>query len=473
MPLMDQNRDDGKDSPEPEVETETKRLIEEAMKKQAPLHDKEQSDEESATKIDVVFQRLQARMIGLLDSIEDSVRSVEPELGSKVTEVVEDINQELAAAGLGVFGTRAAKIVNDELKKSLSADQVLATVFNAIHDSRDSVEDIMTKAGKGATRNIGQSTGNLQARLVQMYATLNEMEKRLESSRAELRKWRGRSAELEERIRQKDEVFSVSSEELSQLRQKIDELNKVVSEKDNLISSLKGKISQAQSQIEQQKQLMSNMDSVDRVSAELDAKVLRFSETEGKLTETAERLSKRESEVETLRMQMGVAAEEKVRLEAQLREIAEELAEIKGLEHDYRSEAEELRTRLRELQTRWETLYRVAEEEAAWKAYFLVADKTQWFPLSHLSSALGVPTVLLKRNLQKFVDVGLVEIDGDKVRPRHLSDLVKDSEGMDAQMLEEAKTELDKTSKGPLDSEEGDPEYSGPQKGEDYEQEGR
>ena len=52
----------------------------------------------------------------------------------------------------------------------------------------------------------------------------------------------------------------------------------------------------------------------------------------------------------------------------------------------------------------------------------MIADKKfTWLPLSHLSQALGVPTVLLKRDLQKFVDVGLVEIEGDRVRPLSMS----------------------------------------------------
>lgn len=279
--------------------------------------------------------------------------------------------------------------------------------------------------------------------------------------------------ELEERLRQKDEVFTTSTSELTKLQQSIEELNKALGEKDGAISSLKGELGQAQSQVEQQKQLMASMDSAEQMSTELDAKVQEISDAKGKLAEVSERLLQKESEVEALRDHMAVAAEEKTRLAVQMREIAEELAEIKGSEHDFRSEAEELRTQVRELLARWETLYRVAEEEAAWKAYFLVADKTQWFPLPHLSSALGIPTVLLKRNLQKFVDVGLIEIEEDRVRPRSLSDLVKEAEGMDAQMLEEAKAELDQVEDESSETAGKTLEYTGPKKGEDYEQEGR
>ena len=73
------------------------------------------------------------------------------------------------------------------------------------------------------------------------------------------------------------------------------------------------------------------------------------------------------------------------------------------------------------MQTRWDALYQIAEDEPAFKAYFIIAGKTNWFPLPHLSSALGIPTILLKRNLQKFIDAGLIEIEDDKIRPRTLS----------------------------------------------------
>ncbi|TFF94988.1 hypothetical protein EU546_04120 [Candidatus Thorarchaeota archaeon] len=458
---------------ESELETETQRLMDEAIKESAIVPGEETAEEESVTQIDVTFQRLQGRMIGLLDSIEDSVQGVEPGLATHVSDIVATLNKQLATAGLGVFASRAAKMVKDELEKSLSADEVLTPVLDTIQECRDSVEDIMTKAGRGATRNVGQSTGNLQARLVQMYATLTEMDKKLESTRSELRKWRGRATELEELLRQNDEVFSTSSSEMTRLQQTIADLKETLGEKDSLISSLKGEVSQAQSQVEQQKQIMASLDSVDQMSAELDSKVQELSDTKGKLAEVSERLSQKETEVETLRGHIAVAAEEKTKLDTQMREIAGELAEIKGSEHDFRSEAEELRTQVRELQARWETLYRVAEEEAAWKAYFLVADKTQWFPLPHLSSALGIPTVLLKRNLQKFVDVGLIEIDDDRVRPRSLSDMVEAAEGMDAQILEEAKADLDRAEDDVVEQEGKTLEYTGPKKGEDYEQEGR
>ncbi|MHA1137370.1 MAG: hypothetical protein ACTSSE_12875, partial [Candidatus Thorarchaeota archaeon] len=131
-----------------------------------------------------------------------------------------------------------------------------------------------------------------------------------------------------------------------------------------------------------------------------------------------------------------------------------------------------------ELKTRWDSLYTIAEDTPEFKAYFLVADKTQWFQLSHLSSALGIPTVLLKRQMQKFIDAGLIEMENDQIRARSLSDLAKEAEGKEAQMIEDAKAEMgdeevdpDKPF-DPKDLVMPTPEYVGPDEG-DYEQEGR
>jgi hypothetical protein len=151
--------------------------------------------------------------------------------------------------------------------------------------------------------------------------------------------------------------------------------------------------------------------------------------------------------------------------------MVDELATLKGSERDVEAEVSDMMREVDEMKTRWETLVRVAEDDSTFKAYFLIADKTQWFQIPHLASAIGVPTVLLKRNLQKFVDAGLLEIEDDRVRPRSLSDLVEDVKATEEQMLEEARAETDgsvvDTTDAPF------PEYTGPGDGSDYEQEGR
>ena len=71
------------------------------------------------------------------------------------------------------------------------------------------------------------------------------------------------------------------------------------------------------------------------------------------------------------------------------------MATLRGAKQVYDTEISDLKTQVVELKTRWDSLYTIAEDTPEFKAYFLVADKTQWFQLSHLSSALGIPSVLL------------------------------------------------------------------------------
>jgi predicted nuclease with TOPRIM domain len=336
----------------------------------------------------------------------------------------------------------------------------------------------MTKAGRGAARNVGASGSGLQARLVQMYANMNELDKRLEAARAEIRKWQGTSNELEERLRQREEAMGTSSEELIELHKQIDSLSDELVERDNIISTLKGELGQAQSQIEQQQQFIANIDSVERIAADFDAKVVELSETKGQLAQTLERFDQKESENTSLKDEIAKLKLQIEEFESVLANSADEMATLRGAKQLYDSEIGTLKGQIIELKTRWDSLYTIAEDTPEFKAYFLVADKTQWFQLSHLSSALGIPTVLLKRQMQKFIDAGLIEIENDQIRARSLSDLAKDAEGKQAQMLEDAKAEVGEEEidpDKPFDPKDlvmPTPEYTGPEDG-DYEQEGR
>lgn len=220
------------------------------------------------------------------------------------------------------------------------------------------------------------------------------------------------------------------------------------------------------------------MDSMEAVSVEFDTKVMELSQVTGQLAQTQERLGQRESEITSLKDEILQLKAEKTEFEEVMADSADEMATLRGAKQEYDTEVNDLKMQVVELKTRWDSLYTIAEDTPEFKAYFLVADKTQWFQLSHLSSALGIPTVLLKRQMQKFIDAGLLEMENDQIRARSLSDLAKEAEGKEAQMIEDAKAEIgdeeidpDKPF-DPKDLVMPTPEYTGPDEG-DYEQEGR
>ncbi|TFG31939.1 hypothetical protein EU528_04855 [Candidatus Thorarchaeota archaeon] len=480
--MSDEQRDAPTGEPEDsDIESETARLMEEAISKgQAPSPRGEdiETEQKTAVQIDATFQRLQNRILDLLGSIEDALKATEPSITERVKGIMESVSTQIGSAGLGVFATRAIKLVNDEIKGGFAVEEILGPVYESIDESRSSVEDIMTKAGRGAVKNVGASAGSLQTRLVQMYANMNEMDKRLEAARAELRMWRGKSNELEERLRQREDLMGNSSEEMVKLHKQIADLSKELGERDTVISTLKGELGQTQSQIEQQKQLIESIDSMKNVSAEFDAKVLELSQLAGQLAETQERLEQKESEITSLKEEVLKLHADKIEFEEVLASSADEMATLRGAKQEYDTQINDLKMQVVELKTRWDSLYSIAEDTPEFKAYFLVADKTQWFQLSHLSSALGIPTVLLKRQMQKFIDAGLIEMENDQIRARSLSDLAKEAQGKEAQMIEEAKAEIgneeidpDKPF-DPKDLVMPTPEYTGPDEG-DYEQEGR
>jgi predicted nuclease with TOPRIM domain len=479
--MSDEERDSLRESDPSEIESETSRLMAEALKKESSSSiskDDSESDISTTTQIDVTFQRLQNRILDLLSSIEDALKNTEPSINERAAEIMDRVSKQLTNAGLGVFATRAIKLANDEIKQGFATEVVLAPVYESIEKGRHSVEDIMTKVGQGAVRNVGQSQGTLQARLIQMHANMNELDKRLEATRAELVKWRGRATEIEERLRQREEIMGASSEEMIKLHKQIATLGNELESRDSAITSLRGELGQAQSQIEQQKQLIANIDSLEQVAADFDTKSVELSETKGQLIANQSRLAQKETELDSLKEELEKVRTEKTRIEEVLASTADEMASLRGAKQGYDAEIDPLKTQVMELKARWHALYTIAEDEPAFKAYFLVADKTQWFQLSHLSSALGIPSVLLKRQMQKFIDAGLLEMEGDKIRARSLSDLAREAEDNEAQMIEDAKAEMgDETNKSdksfdPKSLVMPTPEYTGPEDG-DYEQEGR
>ena len=423
MPGQEERERDDSDSSD--MEKETQRLMEAALSNDISENSSEEIPVTTAAEsIDETFQRIQVRIEDLFSSIEDGVRLVEPELNEKLEATLERLTGRLKGAGLGVFVTTATKMADEELRRGMSAEGLLSPILGAISESRSEVEDIVMKAGRGAVRNVGESTGSLQAKIVQMYATLNEHEKQLDVTSAELKRWRERANELQDLVKSRDETMERSVEVLEQMRTARAELEGLNEAHEQTISTLKGELSQTQSQIEQQKELLDKQGSFEEIAQDYETKLVELAEAQGQLAEAHERLTQREDDVESLKAEIQTLRESNTNLESQMSSITEEAASLRGVKQSDQSELESLKAQLDELKARWENLYKVAEDEPAFRAYFMIADKQfTWLPLSHLSQALGIPTVLLKRDLQKFVDAGLVEIEGDIVRPLSMSEL--------------------------------------------------
>ena len=339
-------------SDQPDIELETKRLMDEAMGK-IPTAESSEPEEKPTEQIDATFQRLQARMEDLLSTIEDALKSVGPDLDAKTAEIYASLSKKLANAGLGVFATGAAKIVKDELESELA-------VHEAIAKSRTTIADAIEKTAKGAVRNVGQTSGNLQAKLLQMYAKLSEMDKQLETARGEVRKWRGKSSELEERMRQREDLMSQSSEEMIRMHENIKDLTNQLQEKDVTISELKGEVGQAQSQAAQQQEMLKALDSAEQVATDYESKVLELSQVQGQLAQITEQLGQKDAEISVLRSDVELLKQDKAEAVSLLSDQSDKLASLTGSEMDYQAEVDEMNAKVAELQARWDTLYRVA-----------------------------------------------------------------------------------------------------------------
>lgn len=439
-----------------DVEEKTRDLMGKAMSESQTTSDKESAkqryssddiadatDASAPDRVGETFERIQIRMEDILGSVEDAAQSVEPGIDEKVSEVISTTSKRLKGAGLGVFATRAVSIVRQELQEGLSGSATMEPVYRSIGEGKSEVRDIITKASRGAIRAINRTTGQLQSKLFKMYTRVQELETSAEDLRSQVREWRSRANELEDLIQSKEQSLSRLEFRISQMQEDHHELEATLDEKDEEISALRGQLSEARSQIEQKEELIASLDAAEELVDDYEKRTKELSSVKGQLTEMEEKVSQKEERITTLEEGLHELRDDNAALKETIDELSDDLASVRGTAKSRKSEIESLEEQLQELRARWEMLYQVAEEEPDFKAYFLIADKEHtWLPLTHLSKALGIPTVRLRRDLQRFVDVGLIELEGDKVRPRKLSDVAEEVAGAEDRIFQKARESI-------------------------------
>ena len=435
-----------------ELEKKTQSLLDKVLQDEVPILEKDISQTSPPTEeIDGTFERLQIRINDLLSNIEDSLKSTEPEIDSQIKERIESISKKLQEAGFGIFTTRAISITKDELK-DITAQNLFEHIYKTIQKSSEEVQELIEKVGRGTTKSLGRSTGTLQARLIRLYSSLSDLEQQLETTRAEMIKWRGKSKEFEDLAKVREEAFERNQMESQRIQAVIDTMDGKSEEQQQEISFLKRELSEARSLHDQQQELLSKLDRAEDIVNDYEEKLAEVSRLQGHITELDETLKQKEARIETLQSDLERVTSENQDLVKHQEILIEDLAKTGGLIESHQSEIESLTIKISELNARWDMLFQVAEDEPAFKAYFVIAGKTHWFPLKHLSSALGIPIVLLKRQLQKFIEAGLIEIKDEKIRPLNLSDVARKAAGHDARILEEALSDLDNSSPFPVES---------------------
>ncbi|NWF96310.1 MAG: hypothetical protein HXY34_09215 [Candidatus Thorarchaeota archaeon] len=438
------------------MEEKTRRLMEDALSKEPRFTEthaaggSQQSPPESGeagpAQVDETFRRIQVRFQDMLSSIEESVKSAQPSVDSSIEATFKTISASLQAAGLGVFGAKAARMMKEEIHKSFSVDLLLRPVLAAIAECRSEIDDMISKTARGTSRRLGQSQIRLQAKAVQMYSRIVEQEKQLEVAVAHVRKWRQRVAELEEQLEAQRTQASHMDAEISRLRETMRSMSDEVEARNETITRLEGDLAKAASQIEQQKALLAELGSAEEMMRSFERMSMELANAQGRLKEAEERVAQKDAMVQYMREEMARMEDERAAMDARLNKLNDEVIAANARAGSVAEEAKALKLEVDELKARWSLLFSVAEDEPSFQAYFLLADKkSNWLPISHLSSALGIPSVRLKLQMEKFVETGLVEIDGDRIRARNISDAARELAGSDARLVEEMKASLEET----------------------------
>ena len=449
MPSHDKNMDED----DSEIEEKTRELMQKALRKSASgsmnqpksSTSSDQVDSEVTDSISSTYERIELRMNNVLSSIEDSLGNTENVVQKEADDAIARIMKKLQDAGLGVFANLAVSVVKKELKDSLSPETSLHHVYEAVEVSRKEIHDILSKASRGSIKALQSNVGDLKTRLVKAHALLNEREHELESTRAENSALRTRMNRLNETNEQKEQKLASLESEIVNLEKEKELLYAEIEEKDENYSTITGELAQAQSKVEQQKKLIAELDSAEELVTEYEKRAEEISHLKGRVSSLEEKVTQQQSTIENLQSEKTRLESERADLEDKIDGLEGQLSQIRSEYKTTMSNLEFARSRISELEARWNVLVQIAEDEPTFQAYFIIADKSQWLPLSHLSSALGIPTVRLKGQLQKFIDAGLVEIEGEKIRPVQLSDITKD--------------EADEHKRG-NDSEETDTNYS-------------
>lgn len=384
--------------------------------------ERERLAENASTGSDDTLRQVHRKFVEILSSIEESVNESYSAIDKKVDQVISTLTKELQAIGLGVFATRAASTVKVRLREDLKPSEQLELISKRLSDARERLDSMVLTTSSGLTLQIFQTAAQQQDRLVQLYARANELDKQLENSVADGKIWQSRVSELEEVLRLKDSALDQASNNIEDLRTMVSELRANLDDKSAEIADLKGMVGQAQIRMNEQQGLLSRLGTTEEIVQQYESRVEELASIRGHIMVLEDKLAQRDAAIALLKKETAEHEEKEKVLESELERMQYEAAEWMGQRDAQSAEAQKLQARIKEMENRWDALYQIAEDEPAFKAYFIIAGKTNWFPLQHLSSALGIPTILMKRQLQKFIDAGLVEIDEDRIRPKTLSE---------------------------------------------------
>jgi chromosome segregation ATPase len=245
----------------------------------------------------------------------------------------------------------------------------LNPIYIAIQQIKSRVDDILSKIHREALSIITTRTSDLQGRIVQMHASLSEMEQELESTRVESNRWRTRSKELDEIIRRSVESMEIQQSEAQHQQELIDELRDEITSKGEAISVLRGEVSQTQAHIEQLQIIIGKLDQADEIVSDYEETVMEISKLQGSLTEQQELVAQRNTTIDRLKKEISRLKNEGNQLEKKLDDLRRESSMAIGIQDSLESDVSRLNNQLAKLRARWDTLYRVAEDEPAFKAY--------------------------------------------------------------------------------------------------------
>ncbi len=366
---------------------------------------------------EVALQKTHARLTNSIDLLSATVQNQGDFIESQKQAIKDALSKRLMTeVGLGVFAAKTIKVVNEELERHLSKENIIEPFENAISQNRDELSEII----ESTKNNIISLTNKAKVHVLDIIKTIieenKELSTQLELKNNELSKANEQIVNLQKELEAKENMYSIVSKEKLELNNKIKTLESEIAKLSQKNIQLMTSLEQTKQELKESQKLIESM-GAGEIKDALQKEIKKNEELQDELT-------KLKSQFDTLKSEHETLTEKHKELENNLNvaklEIQAKSEKIQELEKENKTQLErihQLKQEVQDFQERWNRLYNLAEHELNFRIYFMIEDKGgDWVSLDQIGKALGIPRARVITLVKQFADSGLVELSGNKAR---------------------------------------------------------
>ncbi|MHA1840096.1 MAG: hypothetical protein ACTSYO_09110 [Candidatus Ranarchaeia archaeon] len=329
----------------------------------------------------------------------------------------------------------------DEFSNSLTKS-IAESISAKIDELTSTLNHAEDEVEKSTLKRLEETESQLNEKLTRIK---EEYESRVNQLEEELAKERSGIAEHLTAVQSKaDEEKEMLTTEITNLQEKIVKLEE---EKNQRLDALEKELAAAKQELEEseerfrqelankreewQKQFEVEQAHKEAAIGQLEEKLSEL-ETLRELAEKKDQeIAARASEVEELKRMLKESEDKHLKeLEEKDKEVTRNIAMLTGADgkkvdipavmrqsEEAKTLAEDAKYQIKALETEIEKLIRLTEDEPQYKVFWLLREMApNWGTIKQLAETVGIPSVMVKRHLQRYENLGLVELKDEKAR---------------------------------------------------------